>query len=87
MTGKYRGQTPRGRGDSGGGEETLVNQGGRTIGDEGGTPYGIVTGSNKRERARYQNMRQGGKCHTGTVPGRIHSVGLDVDDHSPDTKG
>ena len=35
-TGKYRGRAPRGRGDSGGGMETPVSQGGRTIGDGGG---------------------------------------------------
>ena len=37
-TGKYRGWKPRGRGDIGGGKENPVGKGGRTIGDEGGTP-------------------------------------------------
>ena len=36
--GKHRGWTPRSRLDSDGGKKTTVSQGGRTIGDEGGTP-------------------------------------------------
>ena len=46
----------------------------------------MVTGSNKRERARYRNVVQSGKCNTVTVSGRIYSVGLDVEDHGPDTE-
>ena len=38
----------------------------------------MVTGSDKRERAGYQNVGKSGKCHTGSVSGRIHAGGLDV---------
>ena len=37
-TGNCRGQNPRGRRDSGSDKENLIRQGGKTIGDEGGTP-------------------------------------------------
>ena len=47
----------------------------------------MVTGSDKIERGRYQNAGQSGKCHTGSVLVRIYSIGLDVDDHGPDTEG
>ena len=47
----------------------------------------MVTVSNKKERSGYQKMGQSGKCHTGSVLGRKHSGGLDVDDHGPDTEG
>ena len=43
-------------------------------------------GRYKIERARYQNVGQSGKCCTGIVLGRLHSGGLDVDYHGPDTK-
>ena len=33
------------------------------------------------------NVGKIGKCNTGRVLGRIHSGGLDVDNHGPDTKG
>ena len=38
----------------------------------------MITVSDKRERDNYQNVGQSGKCHTGSVLGRIHSGGLDV---------
>ena len=39
----------------------------------------MVTGSDKGERARYQNVVQSGKFHTGSVLGGINSGGFDVE--------
>ena len=47
----------------------------------------MVTGSNKGERVGYRDVRKVGEFNTGCVLGGIHSIGLDVDNNVPDTKG
>ena len=44
-------------------------------------------GSDKREIARYRNVVQIGNCRTGSVLGRIHSGGLDVENHGTGIEG
>ena len=47
----------------------------------------MVTGSNQGEIDGYQDVGKSGKCHTGSVSGRIYPGGLDVDSSGTDTEG